>query len=71
MDPEQEKLLKEEMEKKAKMSKIARIKCKNILINKDMEEKELIQRKSYTSFGKLVLADEKTYPIYSNQYILI
>jgi hypothetical protein len=29
MDPEQEKLLKEEMEKKAKMSRIARIKCIN------------------------------------------
>lgn len=27
MDPEQEKLLKEEMEKKKKMSRIARIKC--------------------------------------------
>lgn len=30
MDPEQEKLLKEEAEKKARMSKIARIKCINI-----------------------------------------
>lgn len=30
-----------------------------------MEEKELIQRKSYTSFGKLIMADEKTNPIYS------
>lgn len=28
MDPEQENELKQEMEKKAKMSKIARIKCK-------------------------------------------
>lgn len=31
-----------------------------------MEEKELIQRKSYTSFGRLILADEKTNPIFSN-----
>jgi hypothetical protein len=27
MDPEQEKLMKEELEKQKKMSKIARIKC--------------------------------------------
>lgn len=33
-----------------------------------MEEKELIQRKSYTSFGKLVLADEKTNPMFSKKY---
>lgn len=27
MDPDQEKLLKEEQEKKAKMSRVARVKC--------------------------------------------
>jgi len=35
-----------------------------------MEEKELIQRKSYTSFGKLILADEKTNPIYSKIFLI-
>jgi hypothetical protein len=30
-----------------------------------MEEKEMLQKKSYTSFGKLILADEKTNPMYS------
>ncbi len=35
-----------------------------------MEEKELIQRKSYTSFGRLILADEKTNPIFSNDISL-
>lgn len=41
-----------------------------MLKNKDMEEKELIQRKSYTSFGRLILADEKTNPIFSNNISL-
>lgn len=30
-----------------------------------MEEKEMIQKKSYTSFGKLILSDENTKPIFS------
>ncbi len=30
-----------------------------------MEEKEALQKKSYTSFGKLILADEYTKPQYS------
>lgn len=30
-----------------------------------MEENELIKKRSYTSFGKLVLADEKNSPVFS------
>ena len=30
-----------------------------------MEEKEAIQKKSHTSFGNLILADEKTSPQFS------
>lgn len=30
-----------------------------------MEEKELLQQQSYTSFGKLILSDEKTKPTFS------
>jgi hypothetical protein len=30
-----------------------------------MEEKEALQKKSSTSFGKLILADEKTAPVFS------
>ena len=29
------------------------------------EERDAIQKKSYTSFGKLILAEEKSNPIYS------
>jgi hypothetical protein len=50
--------MKEEEEKKRqRMSRIAKIKY--------MEEKETLQKKSYTSFGKLILADESTAPVYS------
>ena len=35
-----------------------------------MEEKELLGKKSSTSFGKLILADEKTQPTYSFEIIL-
>lgn len=31
----------------------------------DKEETELTKKKSYTSFGKLILADEKTSPVFS------
>jgi hypothetical protein len=32
---------------------------------KDIEEKEMINKKSFTSFGKLILSDETTNPVYS------
>lgn len=61
MDKEQEKQLKEDEEKKKqKMTRIARMKY--------MEEKETLQKKSYTSFGKLILAAEKTAPTFSNLF---
>jgi hypothetical protein len=33
-----------------------------------MKEKESLKERAYTSFGKLVLAPEKTAPVYSNHY---
>lgn len=35
-----------------------------------MEEKEMIQKKSYTSFGKLILSDENTNPMYSKNILI-
>ena len=49
MGPEQEKLLKEEMEKKAKMSKIARIKCINQL-NENRHGRKRIDTKEILYF---------------------
>jgi hypothetical protein len=72
---DQEKYFNEEDDKLQKLGKIAGIKCKyskkikkNIKIV--MDEKQFEQKNSYTSFGKLVLADEKTNPIYSKNIIL-
>ena len=39
---------------------------KNVLhIKLDLEEKESLQKRAYTSFGKLILAKESTAPKYS------
>jgi hypothetical protein len=61
MELDLEKQKKEEEEKKKKMTRIAKVKY--------MEEKEALQKKSQTSFGKLILADEKTNPMYSKLLI--
>jgi hypothetical protein len=34
-----------------------------------MEEKEALTKKSHTSFGKLILADEKTNPTFSKKHL--
>jgi hypothetical protein len=35
-----------------------------------MEQMELLEKKSHTSFGKLILADEKNEPLYSKNSII-
>lgn len=40
---------------------------KNVIhdLLRDIEETDLIRKKSHTSFGKLILADEKNSPVFS------
>ena len=54
----------EEIEKmKAELAAKERARKQRIASKKFVEEKEEIKRRSFTSFGKLILSDEKSSPI--------
>ena len=52
----------QENQKKSFSNKKSKLNNKFNLVT---EKKDFIKHKSYTSFGKLILADEKNNPIYS------
>ena len=55
---------KEEIDKmKAELAQKERARKQRIASKKYVEEKEEIKRRSFTSFGKLILSKEKTSPI--------
>lgn len=57
---------KEEIEKAIKEAKDKEINRKRKIASKKyIEEKEEIKRRSFTSFGKLILSDEKSFPVVS------
>ena len=59
MDPELEKQLKEEMEKKAKMSRIAKIKCRFIICKIRYGRKRIDSKKIIYVIWKIIISRRK------------